>query len=132
MSSNDGTIHNISDAEIEILLVLWETSPQSAEEIINSLQQHRTAHPKTIKTLINRLLNKKALGFHEKNRKYHYYPLVDKTDFYNHKTDTFLQRFFGGQLTPLVSFFSEKKKLSSQDLKQLKALIKTMEADNDK
>ena len=130
MTKEEAKLPTISDAEMEILLVLWRKSPLSADGIILQLQRHKDAHPKTTKTLINRLLGKKALGFHEKNRKYHYYPLIDKVDFYRHKTDNFLQRFFDGQLTPLVSFFSQQKKLSEEDLKELKSLIEKMEADD--
>jgi|AP95_1055475.scaffolds.fasta_scaffold157950_1 predicted transcriptional regulator len=130
MRTKHTELPTISDAELEILQVLWRESPLPAHAIIQHLQQRRDAHPRTIKTLINRLLKKNAIGFHEKNRKYHYYPLVDKVDFYSHKTDSFLQRFFDGQLTPLVSFFSEEKKLSEEDLKELKSLIEKIEADD--
>ncbi|MCH8174565.1 MAG: BlaI/MecI/CopY family transcriptional regulator [Proteobacteria bacterium] len=130
MRTKHTELPTISDAELEILQVLWRESPLPADAIIQHLQQRRDAHPRTIKTLINRLLKKNAIGFHEKNRKYHYYPLVDKVDFYSHKTDSFLQRFFDGQLTPLVSFFSEEKKLSEEDLKELKSLIEKIEADD--
>lgn len=130
MSNTQTELPTISDAEMEILQVLWRESPLPADAIIKQLQLHKDAHPKTTKTLINRLLKKNALGFHEKDRKYHYYPLINKVDFYSHKTDNFLQRFFGGQLTPLVSFFSEEKTLSEEDLKELKALIEKIEADD--
>ena len=130
MRTKHTELPTISDAELEILQVLWRESPLPADAIIQHLQQRRDAHPRTIKTLINRLLKKNAIGFHEKNRKYHYYPLVDKVDFYSHKTDSFLQRFFDGQLTPLVSFFSEEKKPSEEDLKELKSLIEKIEADD--
>ena len=130
MRTKHTELPTISDAELEILQVLWRDSPLPADAIIQHLQQRRDAHPRTIKTLINRLLKKNAIGFHEKNRKYHYYPLVDKVDFYSHKTDSFLQRFFDGQLTPLVSFFSKEKKLSEEDLKELKSLIEKIEADD--
>lgn len=130
MSKKQTELAAISDAEMKILQVLWRKSPLPADGIIEQLQRHKDAHPKTTKTLINRLLKKNALGFHEKNRKYHYYPLIEKVDFYSHKTDNFLQRFFDGQLTPLVSFFSEEKTLSEEDLKELKALIQKIEADD--
>ena len=130
MSIKHTKLPAISDAEMEILQVLWQESPLPADAIIKQLQQRKDAHPKTTKTLINRLLKKDALGFHEKTRKYHYYPLIDKADFYSHKTDSFLKRFFDGQLTPLVSFFSEEKKLSESDLKELKSLIEKIEADD--
>ncbi len=122
----------ISAAEIEILQILWRQSPLSADQIVDHLQQKKNTHPRTAKTLLNRLLKKQALGFHEKNRKYHYYPLIDKTDFYREQSDTFLENFFEGRLTPLISLFSERNKLSDDDLSELKMLIDKIETDDGK
>lgn len=110
--------------------ILWQQSPLSADQIVGRLQQRKDTHPRTAKTLLNRLLKKEALGFHEKNRKYHYYPLIDKTEFYREQSDTFLENFFEGRLTPLISLFSERSKLSNDDLVELKMLIEKIEADD--
>ena len=118
---------SVTDAELEIMQVLWEESPRTAQDIIQCLN----AHPSTVKTLINRLLKKGALAFEEKNRKYHYYPTVEKEAFYQEKTQSFLNRFFDGGVTPLVSFFTNNKKLSDKEIEELKQLIEKMEADNE-
>ena len=132
MSGKIADAPKISAAEIEILQILWQQSPLSADQIVDRLQQKKDTHPRTAKTLLNRLLNKHALGFHEKNRKYHYYPLIDKTDFYREQSDTFLENFFDGRLTPLISLFSERNKLSDDDLDELKMLIEKIEGDDGK
>jgi predicted transcriptional regulator len=130
MSGKNRDVPRISAAEIEILQILWQQSPLSADQIVGRLQQRKDTHPRTAKTLLNRLLKKEALGFHEKNRKYHYYPLIDKTEFYREQSDTFLENFFEGRLTPLISLFSERSKLSNDDLVELKMLIEKIEADD--
>ena len=127
MSNIKQLASSISDAELEVMEQLWEENPLTAQEIIQRLD----GHPSTVKTLINRLLKKEALDFREQGRKYHYFPLIEKTQFYQQKTDSFLKRFFGGEVTPLVSFFSQHNKLSESDLEELKQLIEKMEADND-
>lgn len=127
MSKKKNIPRTISDAEAEILMLLWEESPLTAQQIIARLD----GHPSTVKTLINRLLKKQALSFHEENRKYHYYPTVDKKDFYQVKTQSFLNRFFDGGVTPLVSFFTSQKKLSEKEITELKQLIEKMEAENE-
>ena len=121
---------SISDAEVVILQQLWAESPLAAQEIIERLKRHGTVHPKTIKTLINRLLNKGALKFKEENRKYLYIPVVKKADFYRLKTESFLDKFFDGELSPLVTFFSSQKKLSEKQIEELKQLVDKLEADN--
>ena len=121
---------SISDAEVVILQQLWSESPLAAQEIIERLKRHGTVHPKTIKTLINRLLNKGALKYKEENRKYLYIPVVKKVDFYRFKTESFLDKFFDGELSPLVTFFSGQKKLSEKQIDELKQLVDKLEADN--
>lgn len=125
---------SVSDAELEILRVLWETSPLSAQDLIERLEAEQpvSTHPKTVKTLINRLLKKGALGFHEKNRKYYYYPTLDRDSFYAHKAERFIDKFFGGEVTPLLSFFSQRKKLNEKDRAELKRLLQELEDDDDK
>lgn len=127
MSKTEQITASVTDAELEILQVLWNESPLSAQDIIQRLD----AHPSTVKTLINRLLKKEAVAFHEENRKYHYYPTVNKKDFYQVRTKSFLNRFFDGGVTPLVSFFTSQNKLSDKEIEELKQLIEKMEADND-
>jgi BlaI family penicillinase repressor len=122
---------SISDAEVVVMQQLWAESPLSAQEVIERLRRHGTVHPKTIKTLINRLLNKGALRYKEESRKYLYIPVVKKTDFYRIKTESFLNKFFDGELSPLVSFFSSQKKLSEKQIEELKQLVDKLEADND-
>lgn len=128
MKSADKIVHAVSDAELDILQLLWTESPLTAQELI----ERTGGHPSTVKTMINRLLKKKALRFEEQNRKYHYYPAVDKKHFYREKTQSFLNRFFEGGVTPLVSFFNSQNKISEQEIEELKELIRKMEADNEK
>jgi BlaI family penicillinase repressor len=122
---------SITDAEVVVLQQLWNESPLAAQEIIERLGRHGTVHPKTIKTLINRLLNKGALRYKEENRKYLYVPVLKKTDFYRIKTESFLNKFFDGELSPLVTFFSSQKKLSEKQIEELKQLVDRLEADSD-
>ena len=122
---------SITDAEVVVLQQLWAEAPLSAQEIIERLGRHGTVHPKTIKTLINRLLNKGALRYKEENRKYLYVPVLKKADFYRIKTESFLNKFFDGELSPLVTFFSSQKKLSEKEIDELKQLVDRLEADSD-
>ena len=130
MASLKEVIASVSDAEVEVLQQLWAEAPLTAQEIIERMEKNGNAHPKTIKTLINRLLTKGALRFKEENRKYLYSPAVKKADFYRNRTESFLNKFFDGELSPLVSFFSSQKKLSDKQIEELKQLIDKLEADN--
>ncbi|MEH7060984.1 BlaI/MecI/CopY family transcriptional regulator, partial [Bacillus wiedmannii] len=47
----------ISEAELEVMKVLWSKSPQTANEVIEALEVKMDWKPKTIRTLINRLVH---------------------------------------------------------------------------
>ena len=71
------------------------------------------------------------IKFKEENRKYLYYPVVKKKDFYGVKTESFLNKFFDGELSPLVSFFSSHKKLTTSEIARIRKLLDEQEAGHD-
>src|SRR5689334_10456163 len=100
----------ISETEWEVMKVLWTKSPLAAEDVIAALVAQDDWHPKTVKTLLNRLVKKQALGFEKDGRAYLYRPLVREADCVRAVSDSFLDRVFGGSLTPMLAHFVERKK----------------------
>ncbi len=80
-------------------------------------------HPKTAKTLLNRLVKKKALAYEQAGRAYLYRPLVQEGDCVRAEAESFLQRVFGGSLQPMLAHFVEQNKLSPKELAELKRLL---------
>ena len=113
----------ISDAEWTVMKVLWSRSPLAASDIIAELEQTEQWHPKTVKTLLNRLVGKGALGFSREGKAYLYHPIVSEADCAGAASDAFLSRVFGGSLKPMLAHFMEKKRLSPEELKELKRLL---------
>jgi len=70
----------ISGAELEVMKVLWQQSPLTANEVVELLAD-ADWHEKTVKTLLNRLVAKQAIGFDKDGRAYRYYPLVAQADY---------------------------------------------------
>jgi len=118
------SIPRISETEWEIMQVLWARGPAGSQEIIDALiARDATWHPKTAKTLINRLVKKQALGYRKVGRAYIYRPLVKEQDCMSAESETFLDRVFGGSLRPMLAHFMEKGKLSRKEIDELKALL---------
>jgi BlaI family penicillinase repressor len=104
--------------------VVWAKTPCSAGEIIAALMgTDPTWHPKTIKTFLTRLVDKKALGFRKEGRAYLYRPLVKETECVAAASDSFLDRVFGGSLKPMLAHFVEQKRLSPEEIRELKDLL---------
>jgi BlaI family penicillinase repressor len=123
MTSLTKNLPKISETEWEVMRVLWAKSPLPAEEIIAQLAAQDDWHPKTAKTLLSRLVKKKALGFEKEGRAYLYRPLVREVDCVKAVSDSFLHRVFGGSLTPMLAHFVEHKKMSAAELRELKRLL---------
>jgi len=118
---------SISDAEAFVMQVLWDRSPLSAEEVFASLALRCDWAEPTVKTLLNRLLNKGAIEAVKQGRRYLYSPRLQRGQWVQQQSEGLLQRVFGGRVAPLVAHFSEQGKLSAQDIDELKRLIRDLD-----
>ena len=116
-------IPEISEAEHQVMKVVWLDNPITGTEIINRLMETTDWKPNTIKTFINRLLNKGAIGYEKSGRGYSYYPLIEETDFVKNESRAFLKRIFGGSLKPMLAAMVENEDLSLDDVEELKRRI---------
>lgn len=114
----------ISDTEWELMRVVWAQHPLTAAEIIARLTAADPSwHPKTARTLLARLVEKKALDYEERGRAYVYAPRVTEEECIAAASGSFVERVFGGALKPALVHFIEQRKLSTQDLAELRALL---------
>ncbi|SKC40112.1 BlaI/MecI/CopY family transcriptional regulator [Maledivibacter halophilus] len=119
MSEN---IPKISDAEWQVMKVLWKKSPLTAAKIIDKLQLETKWNRKTIHTLIRRLVKKEVLGIKEENP-YTYYPLYEEELCMKKETKTFLKKVYDGSLQLLMANFLKNEKLSKEEINKLKKLL---------
>ncbi len=120
----------ISNAELNVLNVLWQKSPISASEVVAQLSKNNDWHEKTVKTLLNRLVKKQAIGFEKQGRSYLYYPLIAQSDYQLKEGASFIERLFSGRVAPLVAGFARENKLSAKDVEELQQLIDTWQKEN--
>jgi predicted transcriptional regulator len=120
----------ISDAEAVVMDVLWQRHPQGADEVVAALTATSDWAEPTIKTLLNRLLNKGAIEATRDGRRYLYSPVLAREAWVAQQSEGLLQRLFGGRVAPLVAHFSERGKLSAADIAELKRLIGEMDDDH--
>jgi BlaI family penicillinase repressor len=120
----------ISEAEWEVMNVLWESSPQSATEVAEALCDRMKWHPKTVKTLLGRLVKKGALRYREEGNRYLYRPALSRDRYIDDESRSFLDRVFGGNITPAVVHFVESVKLSDDDVQELRSLLDRKEKES--
>ena len=117
------SIPKISESEWQVMKLLWAKNPSTANRIVATLSGTSTWKPKTIKTLLNRLVKKKALGYEKKGREYHYYPLVSQAECIRAESHSFLRRVYDGATTPMVAAFLEMGDLSPEEIKDLRHIL---------
>lgn len=118
---------SISEAESIVMEVFWARGPLPTEDVVAALEGHGKWQESTVKTLLNRLLKKGALRARKDNRRYVYSPVLTREAWLSSESHGFLDRLFGGRVAPLVSYFSQQKKLSKKDIEDLKRLIKELD-----
>lgn len=119
----------ISEAESVVMDVLWKRQPLSAEEVVASLSGQQDWQEATVKTLLNRLLKKGAIGAEKDGRRYLYAPVLERAAWVQGESESLLERVFGGRVAPLVAHFSEHRKLSRKDIADLRKLLEDLDDD---
>ena len=117
------SLPQISEAEFEIMKVVWKYAPINTNEITQRLTRTTTWSPKTIQTLIKRLVTKGALTYEKQSRVFVYTPLVKEHDYINQESHSFLKRFYGGNITAMLSAYIENGQLSEDELEKLRSLL---------
>lgn len=113
----------ISDGEWLVMQVFWSRGGLTAEEVVEALAGKVQWHAQTIRTLINRLLKKKALRFEKEGRRYRYFPTVNQEQCARQERSSFVQRVYGGTVAPMLAAFIEDAQLSPQDIEELKQML---------
>jgi BlaI family transcriptional regulator, penicillinase repressor len=121
----------ISDAEWEVMNVLWESSPLPASEVANEVCRRMNWHQRTVKTLLSRLVAKGALGYREEGTHYLYHPLFARERYINVESRSFVERVFGGRVTPALAHFVETMELSGDDLRELRSILDRKEKESE-
>lgn len=113
----------ISEAEFEVMKVVWKYAPINTNEITEKLTQTTNWSPKTIQTLIKRLVSKKALTYEKQSRVFVYTPLIKEDEYIRRESNTFLNRFYDGNITSMLVSYIENDKLSETEIDTLRSLL---------
>ena len=117
----------ISEAESQVMEVLWSGSPCSAEDVVAALSRQQQWQEATIKTLLNRLLKKGAIHAEKDGRRFLYSPRMTRDQWVGAESASMVKRLFGGRIAPLVAHFGQHGKLSARDLDDSKKLINELD-----
>ena len=120
---------NITAAESQIMDILWRRGPLTADEIVAEVAGPQGWGEATVKTLINRLLKKKAVASERDSGRHRYRAVTQRADYVQTESQGLLDRLFEGSLTPLVAHFAEHRKLKPDEIKRLRQLLEDLDDD---
>lgn len=111
---------SVSDAELEILEVLWsEDKALNAGEIRSRLNENKNWERTTVLTLIQRLLKKGVIS-QEKREVYYYAPCIRREDYVKEETKNFVDKFFKGSSRNLAAALVNSEALTKEDIEELR------------
>lgn len=113
----------ISEAEFEVMKIVWKYAPINTNEITDRLVKTSSWRPKTIQTLIKRLVTKGVLDYEKQGRVFVYTPLVKKSEYIDQESNSFLKRYYDGDITAMLSAYVKSDKLTETDIDTLRSLL---------
>lgn len=114
---------HISEAEFEVMKVVWKFAPINTNEITERLLKTTSWGAKTIHTLIKRLVTKGALTYEKQGRVFVYTPLVEENEYVSQQSNSFLNRFYDGDFSAMLSAYLENNQLSETELNNLRSIL---------
>lgn len=117
----------ISDAELEVMKVLWKKSPLSANQIIDFVQIENDWNGKTIRTLIDRLCSKEQIAADRSSKQLMFSPLISQKDYEKKTRHLLASQLYGGSVGKLLLNFVDTEELSEQDILELRKLLDKIE-----
>ncbi len=124
--SADNRPERISDAEHEVMEVLWSKSPLTAAEVCDEVCAQRGWSLATVKTLLGRLVQKQAIAAAPDGRRYLYMPLIARAEYVGGESRRLVERLFGGRAAPLFAHLAEQEALTEDDLAEIEVLLKEL------
>ena len=113
-------IPQISDAEWEVMKALWTSHNLAAGQIVDLVAAEQKWRPRTIKTLLSRLVKKGAVAVEADGRKFVYRARVQRDTVIRRETKSFLSRVFDGAAAPAIVHFLDNAKLSPEEIQKLR------------
>jgi predicted transcriptional regulator len=116
-------MNKITSKELELLKICIEKERASAREIYEESLKERKRSYTTIKTLLDRMVDRGFLRRQMDGNAYIYTPTVTESQAVGKAIDEFVKSMLGNTVFPLFSYFAQKKKMKKEDLEEIRKLI---------
>ena len=119
----------ITDAELDVMEVLWGAAePLTAADIAERIDPTRDWTLATVKTMLSRLASKGAISYRVEGRRFLYSPAIERESYVGLESRRFVDKLFGGRLSPLVARLAEEDSLDDEDIAAIEAILKELKS----
>ncbi len=119
---------SISDAEWQVMNVIWNGQPLTSQEVVDALTVETDWAPATVKTMLHRLVKKDVLTFETQGNRYVYRANIRRNQCVRQASKSFLRRVFEGEPAPLLAHFLKSSRLTPQEIADLRRILDEQEA----
>lgn len=117
----------LSDTEWQIMNALWKNNPATAREVINQIPGEVRWAYTTVKTMLTRLVAKKAVSEHKRGNTSFYEPLVEQQDAHKNAVNNLFDKVLDGAAAPLMHFLIEERKISKKERDELIRMLQAQD-----
>lgn len=121
---------SLTMAEWSVMECLWEKSPRTGREATEWLEERMGWSRSTTLTLLRRMEAKGAVKSDAEGGMKSFRPLIGREDAALRETEDFLDRVYRGSLSLMVSSLTKKQSLPQEEIDELYAILRQMEAKN--
>ena len=117
----------ITEAEWEVMAVVWDQSPVAASTVVEVLEDRKHWTLATVRTLLRRLVNKRALQQETEGKRYIYTPLISMAECVRRESESFLNRVLGRAPSEAILHLVKRAELSEKDIQELRRILREKE-----
>ena len=117
-----------SESEMQVLSALWDKAPQTAADLTQRIGKINGWTQATVKTLLARLVQKGAVTAEADGRRYIYRPAIDRAEAVGEESQRFVDRLFGGRVSPMIAHLAEREALTDTDIAEIEALLRKLKS----
>jgi predicted transcriptional regulator len=113
---------------MQVLSALWDDAPQTAADLTTRIGKANGWTQATVKTLLARLVQKGAVHAEADGRRYLYSPAIERADAVGEESQRFVDRLFGGRVSPLIAHLADREALTDTDIAEIEALLRKLKS----
>jgi len=114
---------SLSDAQLEIMQVIWDRGESTVSEVWQSISQQRAIARNTVLTVLDRLEKRGWLSKRSVGNSHIYSAAVSQQTTLSESVKRFVDTFFGGSSESLMMTLLEDRKLSPDEAKRIRDRI---------